>query len=200
MNTLALLDELRIIAQNGLAHADDEYDRERYGRLLELAAEGYGEAFDLPPAEVRERFADEVGYATPKLGAAAAVFDGEGRILLMERADNGDWCLPGGYVDPGETPAETAVREAREETGLDVEPVELAAFYHHPPDAWRPHGAVDAVYLCARLDGELELSHEGTDLQYWRIEDVPAWHMVDDHHRTAALDAREVWAERAERG
>ena len=142
MNLFTLLDELRIIAQNGLEYADNPYDRERYDRVLELVTTYYGMSVDLPSSEVRERFAEEVGYVTPKLNAGAAIFNADGNILLMRRTDNETWCLPGGYVDPNETPADAAVREAYEETGLRVEPVELVEVYHHPPDRWRPHGAV----------------------------------------------------------
>jgi 8-oxo-dGTP pyrophosphatase MutT (NUDIX family) len=47
------------------------------------------------------------------------VLDGE-RLLLTKRSDNGQWCLPGGGIDPGERPAEAAEREVLEETGLTV--------------------------------------------------------------------------------
>lgn len=142
MNVLALLDELRVLAQNGLEHTDDPYDRERYERILTLTSEWYGRSVDLPPAEVRSRFAAEVGHVTPKVGADAAVFDADGRILLQRRADDGTWGLPGGFVDPDESPEETAVREAREETGLAVEPVELVDVYTRKPGEYGPHGLV----------------------------------------------------------
>lgn len=198
MGRLALLDELRIIAQNGLEYADDRHDRERYERILELVTDEYGEQLDCQPEQVRERFDEEVGYVTPKLNAGAAVFDDDGRILLMKRADNGTWCVPGGYVDPNETPAEAAVRETREETGLDVHPLELVKFYHHPPGSgFGPHGSVGVLYLCEVTGGELRLSEEGTDLQYWHVEDVPAWHLPNDHHHTIATDACEAWQDRS---
>ena len=116
MNLLALLDELRIVAQNGLEYADNPYDQERYERILELTAEWYGRSVDLPSTEVQARFAEEVGIITPKVSADAAVFDDDGRILLQLRADDTSWCLPGGYTKPNESPQETAVRETREET------------------------------------------------------------------------------------
>lgn len=196
MNLFTLLDELRIIGQNGLEYADNQYDRERYDRILELVTTYYGMSVDLPPSEVRERFAEEVGYVTPKLSAGAAIFNADGNILLMRRTDNETWCLPGGYVDPNETPADAAVRETHEETGLRVEPVELVEFYHHHPDRWRPHGTVGAAYLCEERGGELRVSDEGITLEYWKIDEVPAWHMPGDHHRTVAKDSYEVWKER----
>lgn len=192
---LAALDEVRTIAQNGLEYADDPYDRARYDRLLELASEQYATAFDLSPAAVRERFADEIGHATAKVGAGSTVFDDGGRILLVERADDGTWGLPAGYVDPGESPAAAAVRETREETGLDVEVVGLVDVYSRPPGEFGPHSLVSLRYLCERRGGTLTTSHETTDVRYWDLDDVPVWHK--DHER-AGRDAYEMWREKRE--
>lgn len=186
---LALLDELRIMAKVGLRYADDPYDEERYERMLELVSEWYWKSIDLPPEEVRDRFAAEVGYVTPKVSADAAVFD-DGRILLQRRTDDGTWCLPGGYTEPNESPRETAVRETREETGLAVEPVELVDIYTRAPGEYGPHGLVVHVYLCRRMGGELEVSHEGADVRYWPIEKVSAWHK---NHDQSARDAYDRW-------
>lgn len=125
MDVCALLDELRILAVNGLTYADDPYDQERYERILELVSEWYGRSVDLPPEELRTRFTEEAGHATPKVGADAAVFDDHGRVLLQLHADDDTWGLPSGYADPCESPLETAVREVREESGLVVEPSNL---------------------------------------------------------------------------
>jgi len=183
VDLLALLDELRTIAANGLEYADDPYDRERYERVEALVAEYYGRTLDLPAADVRERLADDFGHVTPKVGATGAVVDGEGRLLTMQRP-GGEWCLPGGHADPGEGPAETVVREVREETGLDVRPVELVDAYELPAGAgYDPHGAVTLLYLCDRVGGDLELSHEGLDLAWQRVDAVDGW--FHDHERYA---------------
>jgi hypothetical protein len=82
MDIFPLLDELQTIARNGLNYAENPYDRERYTRLMELVSHYYEQTLDLPAEEVKRRFAAEVGYITPKVGADAAIFDDEGRILL----------------------------------------------------------------------------------------------------------------------
>jgi len=183
MELFELLDELRILAENGRRYADDPYDEERYERVLELVGEWYGHTVDRPPEAVRERFAEELGHVTPKLGADAALFDDEERVLLQLRADDGTWGLPGGYVGPNESPAETAVRETGEETGLSVDVRQLVGVYTRKPGQYGPHCLVVHLYLCAERGGTLETSHEGTELRYWHPEDVPEWHK--DHRRLA---------------
>ncbi|MCH7662017.1 MAG: NUDIX hydrolase N-terminal domain-containing protein [Euryarchaeota archaeon] len=194
MDLLPLLDELRIHAKNGLKYADDPYDEHRYGRTLDLVSEYYGEAVDLPPEEAKDRLRRDLGYVTPNVGGEAAIFDGEGRILLMKRDDDGTWCLPCGFVDPGESPEETAVREVREETGLDVRVIDLIGVYPCSPNATTsPHGHVAVCYLCEREGGDLELSHEGDALDYREIDEVQNWHR---YHEEFATDAWEIWVER----
>jgi len=191
MDILPLLDELQTIARNGLAFTTNPYDKERYQRLMKLVSDYYGQTLDLPAEEVRHKLSAELGYITPKVGADAAIFDPEGRILLMLRADEGQWCLPCGWMDPNESPAETVVRETMEECGLDVRPVQLVDVFTRKPGAIHgPHTAIAIVYLCEITGGTLTLSHEGSDLRYWHIAQVPVWYK---NHRQYALAARAAW-------
>jgi ADP-ribose pyrophosphatase YjhB (NUDIX family) len=197
MDILSLLDELQTIARNGLNFSTAPYDRERYERLLALACRYYGLALDLPPEEVRGRFSRELGYITPKVGAEAAIFDAEGRILLVRRADDGRWCLPCGWVEPNESPEEAAVREAREETGLAVRVRKLVEVVTRRPDSGHgPHSAIAVIYLCDRIGGALQASHEAPEIRYWRIDEVPAWHEL---HRQYAELAQATWTAEATR-
>lgn len=186
LDVLALLDELRIIAENGLEYADDPYDAERYNRLLELTSEYYGQTLELPAEAVKNQLKEEFGPVTPKIGATAAIFDDCGRILTMQRP-TGEWCLPGGNLDPGESPEETIVRETREETGLTVDPCQLVDAYQLPPGTeYDPHGAITLVYRCVPETGELALSHEGESLRWQQIDDVTEWFF---DHEQYAVDA-----------
>ena len=54
----------------------------------------------------------------------------------------------------------------------------------------------EAAYLCEVRGGELQVSDEGIALEYWKIDEVPAWHMSGDHHRTVAEDSYKVWKDR----
>jgi len=64
-----------------------------------------------------------------RLGCSAAIFDERGHILLTRRTDNGQWCLPGGRVESGESVAEACEREVLEETGLSVRVKRLIGVY-----------------------------------------------------------------------
>jgi len=190
MDILPLLDALQTIASNGLNFTTNPYDRERYERLMDLASEYYGQVLELPPPEVRRRLSAELGYITPKVGAEAAIFDPDGRILLVRRADDGRWCLPCGWVEPNESPAETAVRETREETGLIVQAMRLVdVFTRKPAQGFGPHSAVAIVYLCEVRDGAIRPSHEVTDIRYCRIAEVDDWHEMHHGYAEAAYAA-----------
>ena len=107
--------ELQALAQAGLFYGKDVYDRERYQRIREIAAEMLASRSDLPLEKVRDLFCCETGYQTPKLDSRAAIFQGE-KILLV-RENNGTWSLPGGWVDVDLSVKENTIKEVREEAG-----------------------------------------------------------------------------------
>jgi 8-oxo-dGTP pyrophosphatase MutT (NUDIX family) len=136
---------------------------------------------------------------TPHSGANAVVINGAGEVLLIQRSDNGRWCLPGGHVDYGETIAQTAVREAYEETGIRVEVERLSGIYSQPYPAVegleRPSHYVIVALVCRPVGGELTLSQESLDVRWFRPDHFPdtlwSWHRqrIEDalQNRTAAF-------------
>lgn len=112
-------------------------------------------------------------------GAAGLVRNSEGLLLFQRRADDGRWSLPGGAVDPGESPAVAVVREVREETGLSVEPVELAGVFGGA--AFRvtyPNGdqvePVITVFECRIVGGQLGcLDGESVELRWFDPRQPP---------------------------
>ena len=110
--------EIQSLAQNGLAYCHNIYDIERYQRLRDIAAEMLSYKTDIPVEKVKLFFCNEQGYQTPKMDSRAAVFK-QGKILLVQEND-GQWALPGGWVDVLETLASNTIKEVKEEAGLDV--------------------------------------------------------------------------------
>jgi ADP-ribose pyrophosphatase YjhB (NUDIX family) len=157
---LAWARELYSLAQAGLTYSQNEYDLERYRRLLEIAAEMTAGQGGLPLSTVQESFSMQGGYATPKIDVRAAVLRDSKILLVQERAD-GKWSLPGGWADVGEAPAAMAAREVREESGFEVKAVKLAAVYDanrlQPLEFYHSY---KLVFLCALLGGEPRPSHE----------------------------------------
>ncbi|MBK5286881.1 MAG: NUDIX domain-containing protein [Acidimicrobiia bacterium] len=142
----------------------------------------------------------ETGYITAKIGADAAIFDADERVLLVHRSDDRKWGLVSGFVDPGETPADTIVREIAEEVGLDATVVELVDAIGRPANAqFGPHGLVAIVFLCTVAPGEIVISHESIDARYRPIDEVPAddWHA--NHHELATIALARHRARSAER-
>ena len=110
--------ELQSLAQAGLFYGKDVYDRERYTRIRDIAAEIMAMKTELPLDAVKELFCSDYGYQTPKVDTRAAIFR-DNKILLVHEK-NGTWSLPGGWCEFNMSPAENAVKEAREEAGKNV--------------------------------------------------------------------------------
>ena len=107
----------------------------------------------------------------PVLAVIVAIID-NGKILLTKREDFEVWCLPGGSVEDGESVAEAGMREAKEETGIDVKLTSLVGVYSRVGGMWDD---VHAVLFRARsIGGELRLQPgETIEVAYFPFEDLP---------------------------
>lgn len=99
------------------------------------------------------------------------VLDDQDRVLLIRRTDNGLWALPGGAQDIGEYVAETAVRETREEAGIDVEVVDVVGIYSDPKHVVEySNGEVRQQFsICFRaryLGGQPTASEESAEVRW----------------------------------
>jgi ADP-ribose pyrophosphatase YjhB (NUDIX family) len=123
-------DKLRDISAMGGHFARNPYDAAHYRAVQDIAIAMLALATETPLEEMEPLRATVFARPTPLVAGEAAVIDpADGRILLIRRADNGLWAMPGGAFEVGETPAEGAVREALEETGIQCEPVALAGVF-----------------------------------------------------------------------
>jgi ADP-ribose pyrophosphatase YjhB (NUDIX family) len=147
---LAWARALQAIAQAGLEFTTGEFDILRYRDVRRIAVEIAAAHTDAPADVIARVFAEGAGYPTPKVDVRAAVVI-DGQILLVRERSDGGWTLPGGWADPGETPAEAVAREVREEAGVEVRAVKLIALYDrarqgHPPFA---DSVYKAIFACA---------------------------------------------------
>jgi 8-oxo-dGTP pyrophosphatase MutT (NUDIX family) len=194
LDVFALVDEVQAIARTGLHYSTDPFERERYTRLLEACVRQYTQRTALGSDAVRDRFAADIGYATAKVGADAAVFDDQDRILAVRRVDDGKWGLISGWIDPNESPAETVVRELAEEAGVQARVDRLVGvFFREARAGEHPHGTVSIVYLCSITGGRPRPQlHEVSEVSWLAIDDVAAadWHHHHGRLARAARDAR----------
>jgi ADP-ribose pyrophosphatase YjhB (NUDIX family) len=120
--------ELAAMAKTGLEFVTNDYDRDRFNRMLAIGEGIAGMTIDAEFTPERPYLAD-VHIASPKVGCSVAAFDDVGRVVLIKRADNGRWALPGGYAEVGSPPSANALREMQEETGFHAQLERLVGVY-----------------------------------------------------------------------
>jgi ADP-ribose pyrophosphatase YjhB (NUDIX family) len=147
------------------------------------------------PDHKRFKVCDQCGYVDfsgPKLVAGCLVIE-QGKVLLLRRGIApriGKWTFPGGYVDLGETPESAAIRETREEVGLQVRLGPMLGLFSDPAD---PVAAV-AVYFAELISGTPSLSEEATEVRFFGPDELP-WDDLAFHTTESALKA---WVESVE--
>jgi 8-oxo-dGTP diphosphatase len=122
------------------------------------------------------------GPETPKLVVDVVIPDERGRVVLIERAGEpfvGQWALPGGFVEVGETVEEAAMREAAEETGLAVQVARLVGVYSDPERDPRGHN-VSVAFLCRVVGGDLEAASDAAEVA---VLDPASVELAFDHRR-----------------
>lgn len=165
--------ELQALAQAGLFYSKDIYDIERFQRIRQIAAEMLVSPSGLPLEQVTNLFCGETGYQTPKLDTRAAVFQ-QDKILLVQEKD-GLWSLPGGWVDVNLSVKENAVKEVKEEAGLDVRAEFIIAVQDrkkHNPEL-SAYNITKVFFLCTILDGSFQPNSETIDSGYFSPENLP---------------------------
>ncbi len=169
--------EIQAIAQTGLAFNPNPYDRERYQNLRALATRIASAHSGAPVERFAQLFADQSGYATPKVDTRGAAFDERGRVLMVRETIDGDrWTLPGGWADVNLTPAENIVREMREESGYQTRVRKLAAVWDrsrqgHPPDGF---SCYKMFFVCEITGGEAARSMETSGVGFFGEDELPA--------------------------
>ena len=176
MNLVNIAREMEAMAQAGLHFSEDQFDRERYARFRELAAELLAGQSNLSAQDVLEWSKAEFGYATPKVDVRAFILSDEKVLLIRENADGGRWTLPGGWADVNESPSESVIREVKEESGYIVKPGMLLAVFDrtkqgHPPVF--PYHVYKLFFHCEIVGGSPQPNAESSESRFFAIDSLP---------------------------
>ena len=175
---------LAAIARTGLGFTQSLYERERFEEVLHVAADIKAAADtaleiqreqDHVVQEWMESIGEGVpGYVTPKVAIGAVVSNDAGEILLVRRADSGVWLYPTGWADVGYSPAEVAVKEVKEETGIDIEPLRIIAVLDGLRLGFTAIPLYSVVFHCRAVGGELKAHPlECRDVGWFREDALP---------------------------
>jgi 8-oxo-dGTP diphosphatase len=125
--------------------------------------------------QLRDKIGDEMLLLLPAV--SAIVVDEQNRVLLHRARDDGKWYTIGGAIEPGEEPADAAVREAMEETGLKVEPMRIVSVQTGPLVTYSNGHQVRYVsiaFLCRIIGGHLHIADdESMELRFFALGELP---------------------------
>ena len=177
------------LARTGLAFTESSFEAERYHEILAIAA-------DIRAAELAQSQADGgpvgvdrdatvetwlrmvgrrvAGYVTPKVAVGSVVGDGQGRLLLIQRADSGVWLYPTGWADIGYSASEVAEKEVQEETGIECRVERPIAILDGLRAGFGRVPLYSIVFLCRATGGELAAHpQECLDVGWFTRDDLP---------------------------
>jgi ADP-ribose pyrophosphatase YjhB (NUDIX family) len=173
------------VARTGLGFTESQYERERFEEVLKIAGDikaaaehGLDDAQDAH-GHVVEWMKDVgrgvPGYATPKVAVGAAVTNDQGELLLIQRADSGIWLYPTGWCDVGYSAPEVVVKEVREETGIEVEPVRLIGVLDGMRLGASRVPLYSLLFFCRATGGNLDIHPlECTDAGWFTRDHLPS--------------------------
>ncbi|MBT2606381.1 NUDIX hydrolase [Bacillus sp. ISL-53] len=166
--------QLQSIAQAGLTYSKDVYDLERFELIRNISVEILSHQTDMDMTVIRDLFASETGYATPKVDIRAVVFR-KNKILMVRENTDGDWSLPGGWGDIGLAPSEVAVKEVKEESGFDVKAIKLLGVldkkcHPHPPSLYHVY---KMFIQCEIIGGQPKEGIETSAVEFFAENELP---------------------------
>ena len=168
-----IADELRALANMGLLYTTNIHDKDRYEKVLSISARMTGALTQHDPDEILTLYREHMTHVCPFLGAEAAVFKND-QIMLIKRHDDGLWAMPGGITDVGESWAEAAVRELKEETHLEGTTTQLLAIFDSRK--WKSRSNLHlyhAVFEVTCKDLNPQTTWEATEIDFFAETDLP---------------------------
>jgi ADP-ribose pyrophosphatase YjhB (NUDIX family) len=188
-------DKLRDISTLGLKFSKDIYDQERYREIQDIAMTMLAYATNTSLDRFEPIRTTIFSRPSPLVGGDAAVIDSTGHILLIQRADNKMWAMPGGLLEVGETPIEGVLREVVEETGYKCKPISLIGIFDSRLcGTTYPLHLYHFTFLCVPADENPNFpqhKQESLDIKWFHEDSLPG--NIDPGHRTRIPEAFRVW-------
>jgi ADP-ribose pyrophosphatase YjhB (NUDIX family) len=165
---------LQSIAQAGLTFGENQYDLDRYQQLRNLSVEIMHEYTGVSNEKVRDLFASETGYQTPKVDIRASVFRDDKILMVREKID-GAWSLPGGWADVNSSVSESAVRECMEEAGARVRPKRIIAVQvaNRHGEFLYPYTIYKVIVECELIESNFMSNTETLEAGFFTIDSLP---------------------------
>jgi ADP-ribose pyrophosphatase YjhB (NUDIX family) len=197
----AWADKLRDLSALGLRYADNQYDADRYKAIQDIALDMLALTTGRTLEQLEPLRAPVLSRPTPFAVGDAAVIDCQGRILLIRRADNAKWAMPGGALEVGETPAEGVLREVREETGVSCRAVALVGVFDSrlcgtPSPLHMYHVSFLAEPLPDTEQAPPSHAHEVLEVRWFAENELPE--DLDPGHVSRIPEAFRVWREKGQ--
>lgn len=166
--------KLTSIAQAGLTYSEDRYDLERYQQIQNIGIDILQHYTEIDQTKIRDLFANETGYLTPKVDVRAAIFKDDEILLIREKVD-GLWALPGGWADIDTSLKETVIKESKEEAGVEIMPKRVIAVLdrrkHNKPPL--PYGVYKIFVECEYISGSFQENTETSESNFFTLENLP---------------------------
>ena len=194
MDTTQALAKLKALVNTSLYYNKDVYDRERLGEMKEILFDISQKLISYSEAELEAFFNEDLGYVTSKVDIRAVVFEDD-RLLLVKEKDEGQWSLPGGWADVGYSPAEIAQKEVREESGLEVIPLQLFKLVDKAKHAYPKslNHVYKLFFYCEAKTFELQPGLETSEARFFSREEIETLQNIslDRNTREDLLEAFE---------
>ena len=178
MTSQEMLEHLKAIsslAQIGLLYNKEAYDRERYTEILERSKLMIENISGIALETLHEFFSIPEDYITPMVDVRAFVLNDKQEILMVKEKADGLWSIPGGWADVGHSPAEIAVKEVMEETGIEVKAKRLLGIADKSKHSYKPalHYVYKIFIHCEITGGEFKRAHDMLDVGFFSPDALP---------------------------
>jgi len=169
------LKRLKAIADIGLLYSSNEYEKERYLEIQQISFSLLSKTSGVDVEELKRNFRSVQDYPTAKVDIRGMILSPDKKILFVKESSDEKWSLPGGWGEIGNSPAETIMKECKEEAGLEIVPKKLLAVFDkrkhpHPPQLSYVY---KMVFHCEAVTKEINKGFDVLDVQYFSIDSLP---------------------------